>query len=69
MMDEVFLSKQTASDACTDYCQFIAVIIVIDLLSLKLVGGGTWWRSWLRHRATSRKVAGLIPDGFTGIFH
>jgi len=31
--------------------------------------GGTWWRSWLRHCATSRKVAGSIPDGVTGIFH
>ena len=30
---------------------------------------GTRWRSWLRHCATSRKVAGLIPDGVTGIFH
>ena len=28
----------------------------------------TWWRSWLRHCATSRKVAGSIPDG-VGIFH
>jgi len=25
--------------------------------------------SWLRHCATSRKVAGSIPDGVTGIFH
>jgi len=31
--------------------------------------GGTRWRSWLRHCATSRKVAGSIPDGATGIFH
>ena len=30
---------------------------------------GTWWRSWLRHCATSRKVAGSIPDGVTEIFH
>jgi len=30
---------------------------------------GTGWRSWLRHYATSRKVAGSIPDGVTGIFH
>ena len=22
-----------------------------------------WWRSWLRHCAISRKVAGSIPDG------
>ena len=24
---------------------------------------GTQWRSWLRHCATSRKVAGSMPDG------
>ena len=30
---------------------------------------GTRWRSWLRHYATSRKVAGSIPDGVIGIFH
>jgi hypothetical protein len=24
---------------------------------------------WLRHCATNRKVAGLIPDGVIGIFH
>ena len=30
---------------------------------------GTWWRSWLRHCAPSRKVAGSIPDGVIGIFH
>ena len=29
----------------------------------------TWWRSWLRHCATSRKVAVSIPHGFIGIFH
>ena len=31
--------------------------------------GGTRWRSWLRHCATSRKVVGSIPDGVTGFFH
>jgi len=30
---------------------------------------GTRWRSWLRYCATSRKVAGSIPDGVIGIFH
>ena len=29
----------------------------------------TQWHSWLRHHATSHKVAGLIPNGVTGIFH
>jgi len=32
-------------------------------------GEGTRWRSWLRHCATSRKVADSIPHGVTGIFH
>ena len=28
-----------------------------------------WWRSWMRHCRTSRKVAGSIPDGVIGIIH
>ena len=31
--------------------------------------GGARWRNCLRYRATSRKVAGSIPDGVIGIFH
>ena len=27
-----------------------------------------WWCSWLRHCATSQKVAGSIPDSVIGIF-
>ena len=30
--------------------------------------GGTRWRRWLTHCATSQKVAGSIPDGVIGIF-
>jgi hypothetical protein len=30
---------------------------------------GTWQHRWLRHRITSWKVAGSIPDGVTGVFH
>jgi len=30
---------------------------------------GTVWCSWLRYRATRRKVAGSIPDGVIEIFH
>jgi hypothetical protein len=26
------------------------------------------WRSWLRHGATNRQVAGSIPDGVSGFF-
>ena len=29
----------------------------------------TRWRSWLRHCATSRKIAGSIPDGIIGIYY
>jgi hypothetical protein len=33
------------------------------------VSRGTRWRSWFRHCATNRKVAGSIPGVFTGICH
>ena len=36
---------------------------------IKLYGWGTRWRSWLRYCATSRKVAGSIPDAVIGIFY
>ena len=32
------------------------------------INGVTLWRSWLRHCATSRKVAGSIPDGVVWVF-
>jgi len=32
-------------------------------------GPRCWWRSRLRHCATSRKIAGSIPDGVIGFFH
>jgi hypothetical protein len=30
---------------------------------------GLWWHSWVRHCATSQKIASLISDCVTGIFH
>jgi hypothetical protein len=39
------------------------------VLYLYITGARCWWRSWLRHCATSQKVAGSIPDGVSGIFH
>jgi hypothetical protein len=36
---------------------------------LKIILGGTRWRSWLRHCATSRKVASSVSVGVFGIFH
>ena len=47
-------------------CSFVlqAVVSFVDLtLPVR-----TRWRSWLRHCATSRKVASSIPDGVIGIF-
>jgi hypothetical protein len=38
-------------------------------LNTTLKIGGMQWRSWLRHCATSWKVAGSIPNGVTGFFH
>jgi predicted anti-sigma-YlaC factor YlaD len=32
-----------------------------------IVMGDTRWRSWLRHCATSRKVASPVPDGVIDI--
>ena len=50
-----------------DVCLPLAIILVLFNL-LKPNSWGTRWRSWLRHCATNRKVAGSIPDGVTGIF-
>jgi hypothetical protein len=42
----------------------------IDInLRKKYWGHNERWRSWSRHRATSRMVAGSVPDGVFGIFH
>ena len=38
------------------------------LLTRVYIQRGTRWRSWFRHCATDRKVAGSIPDGVIGIF-
>jgi hypothetical protein len=39
------------------------------ILSRTLRCWGKHWRSWLKHCATSRKVAGSIPHDVIGIFH
>jgi hypothetical protein len=44
-------------------------LVCYRMLWLLLGFDSTRWRSWLRHCATSRKVAGSIPDCVTGIFH
>ena len=39
------------------------VSFIHDLSYVIIVIGDTRWRSWLRHCATSQKVAGSISDG------
>jgi hypothetical protein len=48
---------------------FMSYSSTVSLTSALDVGGGTWWRSWLRNCATSLKVTGSIPNGVIGIFH
>jgi hypothetical protein len=44
-------------------------VFIVVYLRIYLFEARCWWHSWLRHWATSRKVAGSIPDGVIGIFH
>ena len=45
------------------------MMIIIIIIIIATVKGGTLWRSWLKHCATSRKVWGSIPEGVIGIFY
>jgi len=70
------LSKKSSEPWCTVITRSIlthlnsqSALIFKALASHKPKTGGTWWVSWLRHCATSWKVAGLIPDGVIGILH
>jgi hypothetical protein len=49
-----------ASDSCVTYSVN---------MHLAYVRRGTQWRSWLRHCATSQKVAGSISDSVIRIFY
>jgi hypothetical protein len=53
----------SCSDTLTVYWDVILWCVMVP------TAGGTRWRSWLRHCATSRKVAGLIPDSVNRIFY
>jgi hypothetical protein len=45
------------------------ISLLCGILQDTLLYRGTRWRSWLKHCATSRNVAGSIPNAVTGIFH
>jgi len=59
------LAKLNLQDIASQVC----TIAMFVILKCRNISGGTWWSSWLRHCATSRKVTGLIPDGVVGFFH
>jgi hypothetical protein len=62
ILDEFF-----ARDASSN--GFVVKLCYAQSPALLLIqSGGTRWRSWLKHRAISRKVASSIPDGVIGVF-
>jgi hypothetical protein len=58
-----FLSLSILPTQCTCICVPYGFTINIDYFPIHR------WRSWLRHCATRRKIAGSIPDGVIEIFH
>jgi len=62
----VFYSKNKSEKSV----HLVGFIIRRLFLSVGTITTGvTRWYGWLRHCATSQKVAGSFPNGVTGIFH
>jgi len=57
--------KRTARHVCLDRVENNKVDL-LGYITLLFHCGFTWWRSWLRQCATSRKVASSFPDGVIG---
>ena len=61
------------SKKCLDVTVYIVNVMRYQLhgtfILITKYRGGMRWRSWLRHCATSRKVAGSSPNGVIGILH
>jgi hypothetical protein len=54
LFETFLILRKTERDTIKNLCYFL---------------GATRWRSWMRHCATSRKVADSIPDNVIGIFN
>jgi hypothetical protein len=52
-----------------DFTLHVITVLYFKSYCFHNVGARCWWRSCLMHCATSRKVAGSIPDGIIGIFY
>jgi len=48
---------------------WLFLFCILFWLKVTATLGGMRWCSWLRHCATSQKVADSIPDGVIEIFH
>ena len=63
-------SVQAYKSLGTKFCQkTYYTYTFLPILHNRMDTMDTRWNSWLRHCATSRNVAGSIPDGVIGIFH
>ena len=63
------IASSVAHQRSSKYKLYAYILIICTFYVVyQLFLWGTRWRSWLRHCATSRKVAGSIPDGVIGIF-
>jgi len=56
-----------AGSICIIYLQFLNILFSFFHFQ-PYFQGGTWWCSWSKQRATSRKVAVSITNCVTGIF-
>ena len=65
----VFYTLYSGKHESTEHNHLQANNIKFTNIIVRSCIGGTRYRSWLRHFAQSRKVAGSIPDCVIGIFH
>jgi len=70
------VNTSSLAKSSKEFWYFMAVkinIVICEIITLYIpvrdyrCFGRTFWRSWLRHCATNRKVAGSSPDGLIGI--
>ena len=53
----------------TGICEHCGILKILKYFQVAKFNARCWWRSWLRHCATSRKVVGSIPNCVIGFFY
>jgi hypothetical protein len=61
-------SRMPEPDVRSPICLHSIVLNYIITVRFNIVAFGKCYRSWSRHYATIRKVAGSIPDEIIGLF-